>query len=328
MTVKWSKGRGLAAIAAVATIVALAAASSSAAPSLTVTDLGQPSAPVEVGQAPVEVSPAGSCPTPFTLAAACPVGSWPALGGPWGPTLDVAGGDVLGLAFPVPVSDVVVASTTNFPPGLVDPSGTAVANRDVMAATPAVATSDPSSWTVALPPLDRIAMGGLTFSVVASDGAGGSYDYPLAIRTPRYGDESRRCGPAYFSTGDSQYLCLVMQKAPPPLPPLMPPRAGPPPSVRPVAASLASVEGATFKRGRLRLNVSVPAAGTLHLTVVFRHRNVVVAIRHPLAAGSFRVSLRLRHQHFSKAHHRIALRMSLHTSTGAYSRTQAVPVSY
>ena len=300
---------------AVGAFVVIAAPANAAASGVTVSDVGQVSAPVVVGQAPVPGSVSGSCGTPFTLESDCPVGSWPALGGSWGATLDVAGGDRLVLTFSAAVSAVSVASTTNYPPGLRNPSGTGVANRDVIAATPAVATADPTVWNVVLPALDVTAMSGFTFSVVASDGSG-TYDFPLTIRSPRYADESTRCGPAYYSTGNGQYLCLNEPKGHPPVVTTQPP------------PTLASLHGATFRHDVLHLELSVPAAGTLRISIVLPHRRPEVVIRHPRSAGRFSVALRLRGVRFSKAHHRLTLRMALHARVRSYTRTQAVSVSY
>jgi hypothetical protein len=180
-------------------------------PTLTVSNLGQSSAPIEVGQPPFEVPPAGSCAFPFTLAneSACPAGIWPPLGRRWGAIEDVAGGDTLRLEFAAPVSAVTVGSTSNYEPGLHDPDGKAIGNYDVIAESPAAPTSDPSAWTVTLPPLDvrAISTDGYTFSVVAQDGSG-YHDYPFGIRSPRYANELTKCSQAYYSTGFWQYLCL------------------------------------------------------------------------------------------------------------------------
>ena len=61
---------------------------------------------------------------------------------------------------------------------------------------------------MSLPPLDYRALGGYTFSVVGSGGGGIYYDYAFEIRSPRFADESARCGMAYFSTGVQQTLCF------------------------------------------------------------------------------------------------------------------------
>jgi hypothetical protein len=198
-------------------VAAALAPTAAAAPALTVTNLGQASVPSEVSQPPLGVSSRGSCPHPFTVAgeSACPPGTWPPLGRPswtkegdrWSPTEDVAGGDTLQLSFSSPMAGVGVGSTSNFEPGLHDPDGNAIDNFDVISESPASATADPAVWRVTLPPLDYRALGGYTFSVVGSD-AGGFYDYALEIRSPRFADESAKCGMAYFSTGVQQVLCF------------------------------------------------------------------------------------------------------------------------
>jgi hypothetical protein len=213
------RGAGLLA-GALVVMFAHAGGAAANGPSLTVTNLGQPTAPVEVGQAPIGIAAAGSCASPFTLAnqAACPAGTWPPLGQPWGQILNVAGGDGLRLEFSGPVTAVKVGSTSNYEPGLTDPDGNPVANYDVVPETSAVATPDPKVWAVGLPPLDARAISsqGYTFSVVAEDGSG-SHDYPFGIRAPRYADEAAKCGRAFFSTGWEQYIC-ASKEIPPGLP--------------------------------------------------------------------------------------------------------------
>jgi hypothetical protein len=202
-------------------VVLLLATSATAAlaggPSLTVTNLGQAGAPVEVGQAPIVLASTNGCAQPFTLAneSACPPGAWPPLGQQWGPIENVAGGDTLRLAFGAAVSSVSVASTSNYPPGLADPDGKPIANYDVLAESPAAPTSDPAVWLATLPPLDAraISTNGYTFSVVAQD-EGGHHGYPFGIRAPRYANEATQCGRAFFSTGWEQYLCFSNSPAP------------------------------------------------------------------------------------------------------------------
>ena len=198
----------------VASLVLLAFAPTAAlgdGPTLTVTNLGQESAPVGVGQPPIEIVAANGCAHPFTLANefACPPGTWPPLGRQWGLIEDVAGGDTLSFEFSAPVSAVAVGSTSNYEPGLRDPDGAPVSNYDVVPEASAVATSDPAVWLTTLPPLDvrAISSHGYTFSVVAL-GASGQHGFPFGIRSPRYADESTKCSEAYYSTDFSQYLCL------------------------------------------------------------------------------------------------------------------------
>jgi hypothetical protein len=195
---------------------ALAPIARADAPTLTVTNLGQASAPIGVAQPPLGVSSRGSCPHPFTIAgeSACPPGAWPPLGRPswtagdrWSPTEDVAGGDTLQLSFSSPMASVSVGSTSDFEPGLHDPDGKAIDNFDVIPESSASSTADAAIWWVSLPPLDYRALGGYTFSVVGGD-VGGFYDYALEIRSPRFADESARCGMAYFSMGVQQVLCF------------------------------------------------------------------------------------------------------------------------
>jgi hypothetical protein len=189
---------------------ALPVGAGASAPGLRVTNLGQSSAPVEIGQPPIDVVATNSCPSPFTLAneSACPPGTWPPLGQPWGAIEDVAGGDTLRLEFSTPVSSVKVGSTSNYEPGLTDPDGKAIANYDVVPESAAAATADPAVWAIALPLLDAQASStqGYTFSVVAQDESG-YHDYPFGIRSPRFANESTKCGRAFYSTGSEQGLC-------------------------------------------------------------------------------------------------------------------------
>jgi hypothetical protein len=149
-------------------------------PILSVSDTGQPSAPVIVGQPSLTIASSATCEAPFTteLASTCPRGTWPALGESWGPIENAAGGDTLQFTFTAPMTKVTVASTSNYPPGLTNPSGEAVPNYDVLGVTSA--SGGPTSWTVALPQWDVRSISGYTFSVVAQD-AEGSHDYaPIA----------------------------------------------------------------------------------------------------------------------------------------------------
>jgi hypothetical protein len=217
---KFPKAIGLAACT-MSLWAALVATADAAGAVMRVTDLGQVSAPVEVGQPPIEIGPTAGCAHPFTLAneAACPAGTWPALGAAWGPIEDVAGGDTLRFEFSSPVSSVLIGSTSNYQPGLTDPDGRSIGNYDVVAESAATATSDPAVWLAALPPLDARAISsqGYTFSVVAQEGPA-YFDYPFGIRSPRYANETTKCGLAYYSTGWQQSLCLG-NAAPPGLPP-------------------------------------------------------------------------------------------------------------
>ena len=79
-------------------------------PSLSVVNLGQPSATVIAGQPALTLASSGTCEVPFTLESesACLPGSWPTLGEAWGPTEDVAGGDQLRLTFSSAVSNVTI----------------------------------------------------------------------------------------------------------------------------------------------------------------------------------------------------------------------------
>jgi hypothetical protein len=191
-------------------LVAMTAVARADGPILTVTNLGQSSAPVEVAQPPIEIAATAGCAHPFTLAneAACPAGTWPPLGRQWGSIEDVAGGDTLRFEFSAPVAAVTVGSTSNYEPGLHDPDGNSIGNYDVVPESAATAASEPAVWVTTLPPLDARAISttGYTFSVVAQDGSG-YHDYPFGISSPRYANELTKCGRAFYSTGWEQSMC-------------------------------------------------------------------------------------------------------------------------
>jgi hypothetical protein len=175
------------------------------APSLTVSDLGQAAIPT-VEEPPVTIAAGGSCASPFTLGSSCPFGSWPALGTEWeGPRIQVAGGDQLELLFSGPVKGVVFAATLDWPPGMTDPSGRAIANEAVLAPSAAEATSQPTRWLVGLP--DEAFLRTTAFSVVARDYSGAYHDYALVIESPRSIKTSPKCFENYLTPEDAYGFC-------------------------------------------------------------------------------------------------------------------------
>ena len=238
-------------------MLSLATSANADVPTLRVTDLGQQTAPVEVGQPPIDIGAMSNCAYPFTIEkeSVCPPGTWPALGRQWGLIEDVAGGDTLSLRFTSPVSAVRVGSTSNYEPGLRDPDGRPISNYDVLRESPATATSDPTVWLTTLPPLDARAIStqGYTFSVVAQDESG-FHDYPFGIRAPRYANELTYCGMAYYSTGWKQYMCLQEGI----------------PTGRPRRLTLS---GATYDGRMLILKAGAPGAGRLKLGIPTRCGN-------------------------------------------------------
>jgi hypothetical protein len=273
---------------------------------LTVSDLGQAAIPV-LSPDTVGASAAGSCGEPFTLKSHCPAGSWPELGGEWGSALLVAGGDTLAMQFNAAASAVTVASTSNYPPGLTDPSGNPIANYDVLNATDASATGDPTSWQVTLPTLDARAMSGYTFSVVAVQ-EGVPRDYTFTIRAPRYEDEAHPCGTEYFSTNLSQYMCAEMA-APPGRVPVTPPVTSTTP---PAAVPVFSLSpDAVISKGHLRLHFRVGAPGTLHVHLAVPGTSPRKISENVTAAGEVTLSVSLRKFHLG--HHRIKVVATLQT---------------
>ena len=238
----------------------LAAASTALAQpaSVAVADLGQPSAPVIVGQPPISALPMGACAATFTISSqsACPTGAWPALGSAWGSLVHVGGGDTLRLTFSEAVSGASVASTSNYEPNLHDPEGGAITNYDVLPETPATPTTDPATWLVTLPPLDYRAMStqGYTLSVVANQGSAFS-DYPVGIKSPRYEDESAVCSEAVFSTGLMQGLCKGNPGSPRSKP-IRPPDHGP-----------FGVMSAQASGSLVTMKIQVPVDGKLLITL-------------------------------------------------------------
>lgn len=332
-----AKARRLLMLLAAASVVVTGYTGSSVAdastPTLSLSDMGQPSAPVIVGQPALTVAPSGTCEAPFTIEteSACPPGNWPGLGTTWGPVEDVAGGDELQLTFSSPVSSVIVASTSNYPPGLTNPSGQAVPNYDVLAPTAAQSASS-TVWHVTLPSLDIRAISGYTLSVVADD-TSGDHDYALTIRSPRYANELTKCSEAYYSTGNSQYLCLS-NGVPPGLPtpggqagtpsttsPTGNNQPAPIPNGPPLGASTVS-----YAHGRLRIAVAVPTAGTLTISIPTRGRHdAMTTVRHVTHSGDLAVTQKVAKPRFV-GNHQIVLHMVLHASTGFFKRTQTIRV--
>jgi hypothetical protein len=228
-------------------------------PSLSITNLGQPSAPVQVGQPPITILATASCAYPFTLTneSACVPGTWPQLGRQWGPIEHVAGGDTLRLELPVAVSSVTASSTSNYERGLHDPDGNAIPNFDVLSEASAVPTGEQGVWTIALPSLDyrAISTHGYTFSVVAQDDSG-YHDYAFGIRSPRFTDELEHCGQAVYSTGVEQGMCWGVG-----VPPL-----GPRTMVKPENGPF-EVRSARYDGRVLSLKISVPTNGKLVVAV-------------------------------------------------------------
>src|SRR6202167_3310889 len=182
-----------------------AVAAQAASPQLTISDLGQTNEISAFPQPGIVVTSSGNCPDPFTLESGC--SSWPALGSQWGSGLNVAGGDELQLTFTMPMTSVMFASTTNFPPEVAGPAG-AGQNANVIPVTNASeASSEPQVWDITLPSLDPRSQSGFTFSIVGVH-EGISYDYPLTIRSPRSGNPMAECAaPFYYNTGEVVTTC-------------------------------------------------------------------------------------------------------------------------
>jgi hypothetical protein len=188
-------------------IFALSLASASFAdadtpPGLVVTDEG----PGVVNAVGITASVGGVCADVYEAeqangTALCPANSWPAAGGSWSPTLTLSEGDTLRLTFGAAVSSVTFASTTNYPPGLTTPSGTAVLNSNVIPPSSATATADPDVWTVHIPnPLSALASSPVAFAVVARD-ATEDHDYSFSIQKPHCVGPNEASAPGTFPCG-------------------------------------------------------------------------------------------------------------------------------
>jgi hypothetical protein len=307
------------AVAVVVIIVSAAGSAVANAAGLTVSDGGQVAVPV-LSPETVGATPTGSCDEPFTLESNCPVGSWPTLGGEWGSVLPVAGGDTLALQFETAASAVTVASTSNYIPGLTDPSGDPVANYDVLPAIGASATDNPAIWQVALPQLDVRAMSGYTFSVVAVQEEV-SHDFAFTIRAPRYENEAHPCGTEYLSTNLTQFLCD--ENAPPPGGVSVgPPVARDRPPVPPV---FSLSPHATASKGHIRLRFTVGALGTLRVHLVVPGVAHRVISENVATTGEVTLDLSLRK--FHPGRHRIRVLATLQTRGATLSLERTLRVT-
>lgn len=286
-------------------------------PRLEVTNVGQPSAPVVSGQPPLTITSSGTCGSPFSLSleSACSPSVWPGFGGTWSPVEAAAGGDALQLVFSSPMSSVVVASTSNYAPGLTDPNGQSVSNYDVLGPTPATSTPTPTTWVVTLPAFDLRALSGYTLSVVARDSSG-DHDYAFMVRSPRYANEATRCGTAYYSTGNNQYLCL--EDAAPPG------RSTAPTS----SASQLGVSNAGYAQGRLHLKVTVPASGKLTITArTLGRRKIATIVRHVQRRGLLAVKVKVTGQRPGVSR-RVAFTLVLRAPGGLITRRQTISLRF
>ena len=303
------------ALCAAVVLVGTSEAGAVAPVALTVTNDGQPGLESDVPQPPVSVAARGSCDTPFSAQEAnggpapCPPGSWPGAGGEWSPRVDVAGGDVLRLTFEAPAERVRVASTTNFPPGLMVPClpptpntpppppgcGTPVPNEDIIVAQDAEPTDDAHVFTVKLPPVGYRPG---TFSVVARAGETSS-NFALSIGTPRWKNEQTRCGTVYYDSDKVQYSCpSAGVKGVPPIPGVAPKPAAPTtPNSSPCATQKPSARVLIGRKARLRgrvltIGLRLPSAGTLRL-IASMAGDSFVGRRRVDAAGWTRVPIQL-----------------------------------
>jgi hypothetical protein len=160
-------------------------ANADTAPTLVVTDEG----PGVVNTVGVTANTYGTCAYAYEArqgngAATCPAASWPEPGSQWPPILAMDEGDTLRLTFSSPVSEVIYASTTDYPTGLTDPSGEEVPNVNIIEPIHAKPTASPDVWTASIPkPLSPLASSAVPFAVVARD-ATEYHDYSLSIEKP------------------------------------------------------------------------------------------------------------------------------------------------
>lgn len=279
----------------------------------------QPGMGSAVPQRPLELSVRGSCPFARTLEEArgkpstCAPGTWPAPGGNWSPTVDVASGDTLALAFETPQQSVAVAATSNYSIGLVTPDGVAVPN-ELLPGFGVAATPNPSVWLVTIPVLD-LRFWSESFSsiaVTARDASDGSArNVVFRVQTPRWLDEELRCGPAFYSPQHIGYRC---DGGPPPggVPPT-PERPGPRRAPRPPAsAELVAVLAVRFNRGCSRMIVEL--AGARGRTVLIK-ANVagrqIVQTRRAMNKDRVKVRLKLDDRARDRLHHGETVRLTV-----------------
>lgn len=138
----------------------------------------------------------------------CPAGTWPAPGGDWSPTVDVAAGDRLEIAFPSAQESVAVVGTSNYPTTLTDPDGKPISNEPLGTFVVA-STADPRIWTATVPALDSRARfeGFSAIAVTAREANGRARNVAFRLQTPRNVDEKTRCGQAFYSASEAGYHC-------------------------------------------------------------------------------------------------------------------------
>jgi hypothetical protein len=251
-------------------------------PSVVVTDEG----PGVVNTTGVNAGVGGTCTDVYEAQqangiASCSAASWPGPGGQWSPTLTISEGDTLRLTFSGPVSDVTVASTTNYPVGLMDPSGKPVPNSDIISPTSATATANPTTWTVQVPnPLSALASSPVPFAVVADD-AGEAHDYYLSIQKPHCYGTNEASQPGSFPCGIPPGVAAPGE----PVSIGSPPGPGSTPHSGSAGQPSIRILGVKRERaGHYRIVVIASGAGTLNL-VWLQHTRRVARLSRALAAG-------------------------------------------
>jgi hypothetical protein len=248
---------------------------------------------------------------------------WPALGEAWGSIENAAGGDTIQLVFTAPVTHVTVASTSNYQPGLTNPSGEAVPNYDVLGVTQASGAS--KTWTVLLPQWDVRAISGYTFSVVVQDEAG-YHDYALMLKSPRFANEVTHCSESYYTTMFSQFSCTTST-----VPPGGALRGVPQEDATGGKGSGGSgksidehgstpqlrVTRSWYVHRRLHMRIAVPSAGTLNITVVVHGRSKRTLELHSTSAGTVSCTAPISAE-------RTRIRLTFHSETGTVTHTQTI----
>lgn len=325
-----------------ATLLAIAPASA-AEETLTVRNLAQPGMISTVPQAPAVITSQGECGDTRTVDEAngeespCPAGTWPVQGDQswFTPTVDASAGDTLELTFSPAPDFVYVSVTTAFPIGLRTPPCPSLptgpvpcANGDVLVPNTGITliafpdVDDPSVFPVKLP----APWPGTQVAVTAAGPAAAAANYAFGLASPRWENETLRCGTAFFAPGDTRSVCpgddieggvpedvpspaakTPTAKAPAAQTPAAEMRAAqaPPPetpvtTIPPPPAPTLRLTPAPTLRGN-RLTVSTSSSGAGKLTIALRRGKTTIVRRvSSVPAGTTQRAITLRRTQWRK----------------------------
>ena len=291
-------------LATLATLTLSASPVLAATPTVTVKNLGQKNLVSTVPQAPLAVTARGTCGDTRTVeeangeTASCPAGTWPVQGDPgwFAQTVDAIVGDTLELTFAEAPDFVTATLTTVYPIGLrtppcpTSPTGPEpCANGDVPVLNTGatlLGTRDddrPGVWTFKLPyPLP-----GTQVAVTASGPDDAAANYAFGLASPRWEDESAKCGTAFFAPGDARPRCPandIKGQAPGGSTGPNPISGGVDPATTAKPLSLSLVGAPALRGSSLKLVASASTAGKL---IVALRRGGVTLVRRTteVAAG-------------------------------------------